>query len=266
MEALLFDRHEGVATLTLNRPQARNAIDMTLRQELGEAVLAVRDDPAVHALVITGAGGSFCAGGDLRSIQAGTPDVEAWRGRMRSSHAWFAQLLAMDKPVVCAVDGPAYGAGFGLALAGDFVLASTRARFCLSFMRVGLVPDFGIFYTLPRVVGVQRARELMLSAREVDADEALRLGIAMERLAPEALLPRAQALAASFGGASRLAVSLVKRSCAAAPQGDLAAMLDIEANAQALCFMTDAHRDAVARFLNKQTPAFQWPAQPGEHS
>ncbi|MFG5409793.1 enoyl-CoA hydratase/isomerase family protein [Piscinibacter sakaiensis] len=247
MEALLFDRHEGVATLTLNRPQARNAIDMTLRQELGEAVLAVRDDPAVHALVITGAGGSFCAGGDLRSIQAGTPDVEAWRGRMRSSHAWFAQLLAMDKPVVCAVDGPAYGAGFGLALAGDFVLASTRARFCLSFMRVGLVPDFGIFYTLPRVVGVQRARELMLSAREVDADEALRLGIAMERLAPEALLPRAQALAA-------------------APQGDLAAMLDIEANAQALCFMTDAHRDAVARFLNKQTPAFQWPAQPGEHS
>lgn len=260
MEAIRLDLAQGVATLTLNRPQAKNAIDMTMRDELAQAVLQVRDDPAVKALVLTGAGGAFCAGGDLRNIGATQADNESWRQRMRTTHAWLVQLMTLDKPVVCAVDGPAFGAGFGLALAGDFVLASPRARFCLSFMRVGLVPDFGVFYSLPRVVGVQRAKELMLSAREVGAEEAQRLGIVMEIVPADGLLARAQALAASFSGASSLAVSLVKRSCAAAPQGDLATMLDIEANAQALCFGTQTHRDAVARFINKQPAAFQWPA------
>lgn len=264
MEAIRFDTHQGIATITLNRPQAKNAIDLAMRDELAQAVQQVRSDAAVKALVLTGAGGAFCAGGDLRNIGATQADNEGWRQRMQKSHAWLTQLMTLDKPVVCAVDGPAFGAGFGLALAGDFVIASPRARFCLSFMRVGLVPDYGVFYSLPRVVGVQRAKELMLSAREVDAEEAKRLGIVMEIVPADALLARAHALAASFTGASSLAVSLVKRSCAAAPQGDLAAMLEIEANAQALCFNTQTHRDAVSRFIDKQPPAFQWPAPQGE--
>jgi 2-(1,2-epoxy-1,2-dihydrophenyl)acetyl-CoA isomerase len=138
--------------------------------------------------------------------------------------------------VIAAVDGAAYGAGFSIALAADFVLATPRARFCMPFLKLGLVPDCGATHTLPRVVGPQRARELMLSAREVQAPEALRLGICMELHEPEHLLPRALELAASFAEASPLAVSLVKRHTEDA--GALDRALDQEANAQALAFGT----------------------------
>jgi 2-(1,2-epoxy-1,2-dihydrophenyl)acetyl-CoA isomerase len=162
--------------------------------------------------------------------------------------------------VIAAVDGAAAGAGFSLALVADFILATPRARFCMSFMKVGLVPDCGAFYTLPRIVGVQRAKELMLSARDVEGAEALQLGIAMELHAPEQLLPRAQALAASFVQASPAAVSLVKRSLAGWG-GELPALLEQEANAQALAMGTAEHRVAVKRFLDKEAPLFQWPAR-----
>jgi len=160
--------------------------------------------------------------------------------------------------VVAAVDGPAFGAGFSLALAADFIVASPRARFCLSFMRLGLVPDFGAFHTLPRIVGVQRAKELMLSARELSADEAKALGIVFELVPEDQVLCRAQALAASFVQASPMAVSLVKRALGAAPT-DLHTMLEMEADAQALCFGSAPHKVAVARFLDKQPALFQWP-------
>jgi 2-(1,2-epoxy-1,2-dihydrophenyl)acetyl-CoA isomerase len=186
-------------------------------------------------------------------------DGAAWRSRMHGTQRWMAELLALDKPVIAAVDGPAFGAGFSVALAADFVLATPQARFCLSFMKLGLVPDCGAFFTLPRVVGAQRAKELMLSAREVGAQEALQLGIAMELHEAAALLPRALALAASFEGASPLAVSLIKR--AMANPGELAASLDGEANAQALAFGSGYTRDAVERFLTKQAPAFAWPKE-----
>lgn len=250
---------EGVATLTLNRPAQRNAIDEAMREQLARHLASLRADPAVRAVVLTGAGGAFCAGGDLRRIAAGPPDAAMWRERMRAAHAWLRPLIALERPLVAAVDGPAFGAGFGLALAADVVVASPRARFCLSFLRLGLVPDFGALYTLPRVVGVQRAKELMLSAREVGADEALRLGIATEVVAAEGVLPRAQAIARSFVHASPLAVSLVKRALAAAPAASLDTMLELEADAQAICFTSSEHRAAIARFLDKQPAAFRWP-------
>jgi 2-(1,2-epoxy-1,2-dihydrophenyl)acetyl-CoA isomerase len=253
---------DGVATLALARPEARNALSAQMKDELTAAAAQVAADDAVRAVVLTGAGGVFCAGGDLRNMQdarAGMT-VEGWRERMRSLHPLIRTLLELDKPLVAAVDGAAYGAGFSLALMADFVLASPRARFCLSFMRVGLVPDFGALYSLPRVVGVQRAKELMLSAREVSADEALKLGIAMDVVPADDLLPRAQALARSFTGASPLAVGLIKSEVGMALSRDLRSVLQREAEQQALCFQTDAHRRAVERFLNKEPAAFQFPA------
>ena len=255
--------HQGAtAVVTLASPATRNAFTAEVREGLSAAIAGVRSNPAVRAVVITGAGGHFCAGGDIRgmagSLQAGQEGA-AWRERMHGTQRWMAELLTLDKVVVAAVDGAAYGAGFSLALAADFVLVSTRARFCMSFMKLGLVPDCGAFYTLPRVVGAQRAKELMLSAREVAAEEALALGIAMEVHTPEALLPRALALAASLSGASPLATSLVKR--AMFNPGELTASLDGEANAQALAFGSAYTQDAVRRFLDKQAPAFQWPKE-----
>lgn len=264
MQALDYRVHDGVATITLNRPEARNALSPAMKDELSQVVPEAAADPAVRAVVLTGAGGVFCAGGDLRGMEEARPHmtVEGWRDRMRSVQPLIRTLMEMDKPLVAAVDGAAYGAGFSLALMADFVLASPRARFCLSFMRVGLVPDFAAMYSLPRVVGVQRARELMLSAREVAADEALALGIVMEIVEADALPARADALARSFIGASPLAVGLVKAEVGMSLATDLRSTLSNEADHQALCFETEAHRAAVRRFLDKQPAAFQFPARP----
>lgn len=264
MSALDVQVHDGVATLTLNRPEARNALSAEMKEALTRSLADAAANPAVRAMVLTGAGGVFCAGGDLRGMEEARPhmDVQGWRERMRAVHPLVRTLMEMDKPLVAAVDGAAFGAGFSIALTADFVLASPRARFCMSFMRVGLVPDFAAMYTLPRVVGVQRAKELMLSAREVPAEEALRLGLVMELVGADALLTRAQALARSFTGASPLAVSLVKREVGMSLATALPTLLDSEASHQALCFETGAHRDAVRRFLAKEPAAFQWPAAP----
>jgi 2-(1,2-epoxy-1,2-dihydrophenyl)acetyl-CoA isomerase len=258
MDAVRYEVAGGVATLILDRPARKNALDEELRSALAQRIREVERDRTVRAVVLSGSGGAFCAGGDLRAIQSAVLDNEGWRQRMKDAHAWLLPLLTLDRPVIAAVDGPAFGAGFSLALAADFVVATPRARFCLSFMRVGLVPDFGAFHTLPRIVGVQRAKELMLSARELPADEAQALGIVMEIVPQDSLLQRAQALAASFVQASPLAVSLVKRVLAAAP-ADLHTMLELEADAQALCFGSAPHQAAVARFIDKQPALFQWP-------
>lgn len=252
-----FEVTGGTALLTLDSPSTRNAFTPELRDGLAQALATVRADNQIRALVITGAGGHFCAGGDLRAMAASQLDGAGRRERMQNTHRWVTDLITLDRPVIAAVEGAAFGAGFSIALAADFVLATPSARFCLSFLRVGLVPDCGAFFTLPRVVGVQRAKELMLSAREVGAEEALKLGIAMELHSSTDLLPRAMALAGSFADASPLAVSLIKRTMGDA--GGLMPSLDNEANAQALAFGTQQHQDAVRRFLDKQPPAFQWP-------
>jgi 2-(1,2-epoxy-1,2-dihydrophenyl)acetyl-CoA isomerase len=262
MSALQCTIADGVATLTMNHPEAKNALSTAMKDAFAQQLPALAADTSVRAVILTGAGGAFCAGGDLRGMEEVRLQMrtESWRERMREVQPWLRQLIELDKPLIAAVDGPAFGAGFSLALAADFVLASPRARFCLSFMRVGLIPDFGAMYTLPRVVGVQRAKELMLSAREVAADEAMRLGIAMEVVPAEQLLERAHQLAQSFVSASPLAVSLVKSEVGMALASDLRTLLASEADHQALCFMTESHRDAVRRFLEKRPAAFRFPA------
>ena len=255
-----FERRGSTAVVTLDNPSTRNAFTPALKEGMAAAIAQVKADSGVRAVVITGANGVFCAGGDLRGIAAaGALESDSLRARMHGTHAIFRELLSLDRPVIAAVDGAAYGAGFSLALVADFVLVTPRARFCMVFMRIGLVPDCGATYTLPRIVGAQRARELFLSSREVDAREALALGIAMEQHEQPALLPRALALADSFAGASPLAVSLVKRI--ALDAGAMEAAFEAEANGQALCFQTTPHRDALQRFFDKQPPAFQWPAR-----
>lgn len=260
MGQLRFERQGATAVLTLDDPPTRNAIGTEIRSQLAEAVQTVRDDASIRAVVITGAGDHFCSGGDLRNIASAGLDNAGWRLRMQGLHRILRDLLALDKPVICAVDGAAYGAGMGLALAGDFVLMTPRTRMAVSFLKVGLVPDFGLFYLLPRIVGAQRARELMLSTREVQGEEALRLGLAMELHDSPQLLPRALELAASFAHASPMAVSLIKRATAA--DSNLTAALNLEADAQALAMGSPEHRDAVQGFLHKRPPAFSWPAKP----
>ena len=261
---LQFEVVDQVATLTLNSPAKRNALEPAMREELAGCIRGIRDDATIRAVVITGAGGHFCSGGDLRNIAAANLDNAGWLRRMQSLHQWLYDLLTLDRPVIAAVDGAAAGAGFSLAMAADFVLATPRAWFNMSFLKVGLVPDLGAFYTLPRIVGVQRAKEIMLSARDVGAREALQLGLVMELLEPDHLLARAQTMARSFVGASPAAVALIKRSLQDALGGGLPSLLATEANAQSMAAGTEAHREAVQRFLTKQAPHFVWPAAPSQ--
>lgn len=257
-EMVHFEVQDQVATITLDCVEKRNALDMVLREQLGAAVRRVRADREIRAVVLTGAGGHFCSGGDLKNIGGLEIDTGAWRQRLDNLHEWLRLLLTLDRPVIAAVDGAAAGAGFSLALTADFVLATPRAWFNMSFIKVGLVPDVGALYTLPRVVGVQRAREIMLSGRDVSAQEALQLGIAMELHAPEALLPRAQAIARSFVGASPTAVSIIKRALQDGPPS-LATTLETEASGQPVAAGTPAHKAAVTAFLEKRPMPFVWP-------
>lgn len=260
-QPILLDISDGVATITLNRPEKKNTLDLAMRGELARTLDALHKDDSVRALILTGAGGAFCAGGDISTMGKGDPSAEAGLKRAKSVHGWLRVLLEFDRPVIAAVDGPAFGAGFSLAIAADLVIASPRARFCLSFLRVGLIPDGGAHYTLPRLVGMQRAKELIFSARELDAAAALDYGIVLEVVPAEGLMERAHAIASSFCNASGVALALSKATVNRAFESDLSTMLELEAVAQGVAFTTDVHRAAVKRFMDKQPPLFKWPAR-----
>ncbi|MGB0570672.1 MAG: enoyl-CoA hydratase/isomerase family protein [Alphaproteobacteria bacterium] len=258
---LMLDVHDSVATLTLNRPKAMNALGGALRDEFADAVMQIskRARKDISAVVLTGAGKAFCAGGDLRVLQeisAKGPD--AMRARMRESHATLERWLDLPIPTIAAVNGAAAGAGFSLAIACDFVFAANNARFIMSFGRIGLVPDWGAMYLLPRLVGLQRAKDLVLTARELSAGDAKDCGLVLETLDGDQLLDHARAFAAKFDNASPEAIGIAKRVMGSALETDRTTALAAEASAQADANASDYHRDAVKRFLAKQPPLFDW--------
>ena len=248
----------AVALVTLNSSQNRNALSPNLKQQLSEVVKKISFDESIRAVVLTGAHGVFSAGGDLRSIAQNRGfDGKQWREYIHQSYHWLRALAQLEKPLIAAVDGPAFGAGFSLALTSDIILVSPNARFCMSFMKLGLVPDCGATYLLPRFVGFQRARELMLSAREINAEEAVTLNVALQVVPADQLLQSALAMASTFTNASPLSVSLLKRLTEDAGQFERA--LDAEANAQSLAFLSSDHQRSLDKFLNKEPLDFSWP-------
>ena len=256
-QSLLVETTDGVTTLTLNRPQQKNALNGPMRDALRDAIQRIRADRTVRAVVLRGAGTDFCSGGDIRAMNV--TDAEAGRNRIDDLHGWIAMLADLDRPVIAAVDGVAYGAGFSLALLADFIVASPRARFCMPFMKVGLVPDCGAFYTLPRVVGMARAKDLVFSAREIGAEEARQIGAVFEVVDQDKLHARAGQIARSLAGASPVAFGLAKRALNQSMSSDVRAMLEMESLGQGIAFTTEYHREAVRRFKEKEAPLFQWP-------
>jgi len=263
MPVLELTRTGATAVLTMNRPAARNALDLELRSAFAELLPRVRDDDAVRAVVLTGAGGHFCAGGDIRAMGGGQGGTDVFEGRNRilAMQRWFDELVDLEKPVVAAVDGVAYGAGLSLALAADFVLASPRASFCAVFARIGYVPDMGGMYLLPRAVGLSRAKELAFSARVVDAREAQALGIAQRVVEGGTVLDAALELATRFEHAPAGALGIVKSVMNRAFESDRRTVYLQEAMAQSLCRESAFHQEAARRFLDKQPPLYQWPQE-----
>lgn len=256
---------DGIATLTHLKPAARNALSLDLRADYAQMLERIERDPAVRALVITGSGGSFCAGGDLKSLKerlaSSDPDLNspnAMRWRIQALHGWLERLRNLEIPVIAAVDGPAYGAGFAIALMADFVLASERAAFCMSFAKIGLVPDSGAFYTLPRIVGLQKAKELLFTARRVDVEEARQLGIVHSVHSTERLLADAQAFARRFLAAPRDAIAMSKGLLNQSFETSYPTMAALEGLAQGVASVAPYHNEAVASFLRGEPSRFDW--------
>jgi len=259
---VLLQRDGGVAIVTLNRPEVKNALDAATVDALVALLRGFRDDDAVRSVLLCGAGGDFCAGGDLKAMGQGAGrNVEQRRAAMGRYRDLATAFAGLDKPVVAAIDGVAYGAGLSLALLADIVLVSEHARMAMVFHRIGLVPDVGAWYTLPRVVGLQRAKELVFSAREFGAGEAVRMNLALEALPADELMPRALEIARSFDGASATALGLSKQALQASLQSDLNTMLDLEASAQAIASSSEYAREAVRRFGAREPAQFRWPAR-----
>lgn len=250
--------HEGVTTLTLNRPERLNALSPAMYSQLRDALHRIDTDPTIGAVILTGAGRGFCAGGDVKrmnggEIDYGAPDAEAvLRGKMEL----VSRLYALGKPTIAMVNGPAAGAGLALALACDLRIVGHSARFTTAFAKVGLPGDFGCSFFLSQLVGPARARELFFTSDTLDAGEALALGL-VNRVVPDAdLHEAADTLALKLARGPTLAFAQMKRNFNAAQGNSLAAVLDLEAHHQVAASRTMDHREAARAFVEKRVPVF----------
>jgi enoyl-CoA hydratase/carnithine racemase len=252
---LTIDR--GVAVATLNRPAVRNAIDEGTRAELGVILERAASDSDIRALVLTGNGTAFCAGGDISAMRQrlgeppGTLGGKGWL-RQRRLHGMIGALHSLEKPTVAAVNGAAAGLGMDLALCCDFIVAAEQAFFTMSYVQRGLIPDGGGLYFLPRRVGLPRAKELIFSARRVLAEEALAIGLADRVVPAESLLRAATDWAAELGSGNSTALALSKAILDQTFELTADQAFALGAQAQAICYTTDEHQQSVAAFLNRQ--------------
>jgi 2-(1,2-epoxy-1,2-dihydrophenyl)acetyl-CoA isomerase len=261
MEDLRVSRDGHVLTITLDRPSALNAITIGMTAALLEVLVEADGDEDVRAIVLTGAGRGFCAGADVgllsSLVDGGPPSPGILRQRIAGSTARLVTtLLAMETPMVAAVNGPCAGAGVGLALACDVVLAAPAATFTVAFVRRGLVPDYGLTWLLPRLVGLRAARELALLGDTVPAEDAVRLGLASRLVPGEALVDEAGALAQRLAEGPGVALRLTKRLLSASFQEDPATAVEREFTAQALCLTSEDAREGVTAFLEKRPTRF----------
>lgn len=258
---LLEETKDGVAVLTMNRPERLNAMSRPMLDAMEAALQRLAADPEAGVVVLTGAGRGFCAGGDVKAMAEGTESAggsleeraQQLRGRMEVSR-W---LHEMPKPTIAMVRGAAAGAGLSLAMACDLRIASDTAKFTTAFARVGYSGDFGGSYFLTRLVGTAKARELYLTADLLDAREALAIGL-VNRVVPDARLEEeTMALAGRLARGPRVAYRYIKRNMNAAEGGTLEELLDLEAWHHSRTGATEDHREAARAFVEKREPVFR---------
>ena len=247
---------DGVATITLNRPEKLNAFTGTMREDLLEALRACEDDQSVRVVVLTGAGRAFCAGGDVDYMSGlqKTNDVTSFRKLLDAGRDVILQIATMSKPVIASINGVAAGAGCNLALACDYRIASENAKLSESFVKIGLHPDWGGTWLLPRLVGRSRAAEILMTGRMVEASEAVAIGM-IDRVTSD-LARETETLARAIAAAPPIAIAGIKRALAAADRNDLRAQIDLESEHQLRCFESKDAAEGMAAFFEKRAATF----------
>jgi 2-(1,2-epoxy-1,2-dihydrophenyl)acetyl-CoA isomerase len=254
---LLLDKHAHVATITLNRPEAYNALDLGLGRELFHASLEVDEDPEVRCVVITGAGKAFCAGGNVKDFADNLPRIGILVKELTTYlHGAVSRLTRSAKPVIMAVNGVAAGAGLSFAVSGDVVIAGESARFTMAYSKIAATPDGSSSYFLPRLIGLRRTLELYLTNRVLSAREALEWGL-VTRVVPDAELKDAvDALARELAAGPTLAIGGAKRLFHQSTWESLETQMELESQAIAASGHTEDFREGVTAFANKKTPTF----------
>lgn len=262
---LRVERRDGVALVVLDDPARRNAMSQAMGRALAGVVEELAGDDEVRAVVLTGAGAAFSAGGDLAMIEdqaragreaPGDPCRTRNRAFMRSFYGQFLSLRELPQPTIAAINGAAVGAGLALALACDLRLAAREARLALNFNRLGIHPGMGATWTLPRLVGPAHAAELLLTGRSIDGVEAERIGLVNRALPSGDLLPQALAVAAEIAACAPRPVRATRRALRAALAASLAEQLDFEAEQQALCYETADLAEGLAAARERRPPCF----------
>ena len=254
-EAINVTIDQGVALLTLNRPDKMNPLNQKMGDELYKAFLALREDDNANVIVITGAGKAFSAGGDIDDITGDSLKMDYMEGR---NIGRLVQLIAnIEKPVICAVNGIAAGAGAGLVLACDVIYASEKARFSEIYANIGMVPDMGNLWFLPRIVGPYKAKELCFSADIIDAQEMYRLGIAQKLFAHEELLPETIEFAKKLAQGPSLSYKLSKSFIDRGLRMTLEQFYELEVLAVVIALQTEDVKEGVSAFMEKRKPVYK---------
>lgn len=258
-DLVLVERHGDVGLVLLNRPQKLNAFAGEMRDRIGDAVETLGADPAVRAMVITGEGRGFCAGADIDYLNELVAEENArdFQRLLEAGERVVQEIRTVEKPVIAAINGPAAGGGANLALACDLRIMADTATIGQTFVRIGLHPDWGGTFLLPRLVGASRALELMWSGRMVGAEEALAIGLANRVVPAESLREEALQWAAQLAAGPPLAVSRIKRAVQESLDRDLESMLAIELESQLACFDSQDVKRGLFAFRSRDTPRFE---------
>jgi 2-(1,2-epoxy-1,2-dihydrophenyl)acetyl-CoA isomerase len=258
-ETILYEKNAGVATIALNRPDKLNAFNGKMHEELHDALEDAASDDEVRCVVLRGEGRGFSAGADLRSEDLSQEDGEApdlGEYLRRTYSRTVTKIATIEKQVVASLHGPVYGAGVGLALACDMRLAAESTRFSVAFVKIGLMPDAGVTYFLPRIVGLGRAMEMSMLGDAVDAEEAYRIGLVNRVVLDEMLKEETASFAKRLAAMPTRALGSLKQALYASFESDLETTLEREAVGQALCGRTADHEEGVAAFFEKREPNF----------
>jgi len=257
-DAVLLERDGAVAHITLNRPDNGNALDISMARTLMEVAIACEEDDSIRCILLTGAGRMFCAGGDIAAFSAAGEQLSAFiREITVYLHATVNRLVRMNKPVVTAVNGAAAGAGIGLAILGDIVIADPRASFTLAYTAIGMSPDGGATWLLPRLIGMRRAQEMCLRNRRVGAEEAALIGLVTRVAAEGTLAAEAKQVAHELAEGATSALGATRRLLLDGAASSLEAQLDSESRSIAAQARTAEGREGIASFLAKRPPDFR---------